>query len=82
VEGIPNQLYSQGMHPYHHWEEIMKEFARDDLKSTELSSTDIPTYFQSRYGLWLDFRSSDDRKLHSSGRRVDNASEGSRSSLA
>jgi len=26
--------------------------------------------------LWLDFRSSDDGKLHGSGRRVKNASEG------
>jgi len=76
VEGIPNQLYAQGMRPYQHWDEIVKEFAREDLKGTELSSTDISTYFQSRYGLWLDFRSSDDRKLHGSGRRVDNASEG------
>jgi len=74
VEGIPNQLYAQGMLPY--WDEIEKEFAREDLKGAELSSTDISTYFRSRYALWLDFRSSDDRKLHGSGRRVENASEG------
>ena len=73
VEGIPNQLYAQGMFQYH---EIVKEFAREDLKGAELSSTDISTYFRSRYALWLDFRSSDDRKLHGSGRRVENASDG------
>jgi len=61
---------------YHHWDEIVKEFAREDLKCAELSSTDISTYFRSRYALWLDFRSRDDRKLHGSGRRVENASEG------
>ena len=49
VEGIPNQLYAQGMLPYHHWDEIMKQFAREDLKCAELSSTDISTYFRSRY---------------------------------
>jgi len=76
VEGIPNQLYTQGMLPYHHWEEIVKEFAREDLKGAELSSTVMSTYFRSRYKLRLDFRSSDDRKLHGSGRRVENASEG------
>jgi len=75
AEEIPNQLYAQGMLPYHHWDEIVKKFAREDLKGAELSSTDI-TYFRSRYALWLDFRSSDDRKLHGSGRRVENASEG------
>ena len=76
VEGIPNQLYAQGMLPYHHWDEVVKEFAREEIKGTELSSTDVPTYFRSRYALWLDFRNSDDRKLHGSGCRVENASEG------
>ena len=69
VEGIPNQLYSQGMLPYHHWDEIV-EFALEDR-----SSIDITTYFQSRYSMWLDIRSSDDRKLHGSGRRVEKASK-------
>jgi len=41
VEGIANQLYVQGMLPYHHRDEIVKEFAREDLKGAELSSTDI-----------------------------------------
>ena len=76
VEGIPNQLYAQGMFPYQHWDEIVKGFACEDHKSTELPSTDIATYFRSRYALWLDFRSSDDQRLHGSGRRVENASEG------
>ena len=76
VEGIPNQLHAQGMLPYHHWDEIVKKFALEDLKGAELSSTNISTYFRSRYALWLDFRSSDDRKLHGSGRRMENASEG------
>ena len=76
MEGIPNQLYAQGMLPYQHWDEIVKEFAREDLKSAVLPSTDISTFFRSGYALWLDFRSCGDRKLHGSGRRVENASEG------
>ena len=32
LEGIPNQFYAQGMPPYHHWQEIVKEFACEDLK--------------------------------------------------
>ena len=35
---------------------------------------DRSTYYGNRYGLWLEFRSSDDQKLHGSGRRVENAS--------
>jgi len=45
VEGVPNQLYTQGTHPHHHWEEIVKEFGRED---TYRSSTNMfTTYFQS-----------------------------------
>jgi len=54
----------------------MKEFARNDLKGAELLSTDISTYFRSRYALWLDFMSSDYRKQHGPRSRVENASEG------
>ena len=70
VEGIPNQLYAQGMHPYQQWDEIVKGFACKD------SSTDMSTYFRNWYALWPDFRSSDDQKLHGSGRRLENTSEG------
>jgi len=72
VDGIRNQLYAQGMLPYQHWDKIVKELAREDLKGAELPSTDISTYFRSRYAMWLDFRSSDDHKLHGSGRRLGN----------
>jgi len=63
------------MLPYHHWDKIVKAFACEGLKDAELPSTDISTYFQSWYALWLNFTSSADRKLHGSGRRVENASE-------
>jgi len=39
-------------------------------------ATNMSTYFATRYALWLDFRSCDSRKLHASGSRVENASEG------
>jgi len=58
------------MLPYQQRDEIVKGFACKD------SSTDMSTYYQNRYGLWLDFRSSDDQKLHGLGRRVENAAEG------
>ena len=58
------------MLPYHHWYEIVKEFAREEHKSTELPSTELSTYIRNRYALWLDFMSNDDRKLHGSGLQV------------
>ena len=70
VEGITSQLYAQGMLPYKHWYKTVKGFSCKD------SSTGMSTFYQNRYGLWLDLRSSDDQKFHGSGHRVENASEG------
>ena len=36
----------------------------------------IIDYDQKQFGLWLDFRSTDDNTLHGTGRRIENASEG------
>ena len=33
-------------------------------------------YYTDKYGLWLDFRSTDDNMLHGTSRRIENASEG------
>jgi hypothetical protein len=70
VEGKPNQLYASGLLPYHHYEEIYKFFGNDTSYCTHSN------YFKSYYGLWLDFRTSDDNTVHGSGRRIENASEG------
>jgi len=45
VEGLPNQLYAQGMLPCQHWDEIVKEFAREDRSSTDM----FTTHFRSQY---------------------------------
>ena len=85
IEGVPNQLYSQGMRAYQQWDEINKYFAagskRDavvgqvanDLSLTQMT---IGQYLTDKYALWLDLRSTDDNSLHGSGRRIENASEG------
>jgi hypothetical protein len=70
VEGIPNEIYANGLLPYQHWDEIVK------FAATETSYVDHNTYFHSHYGLWLDFRTNEDSTLHGAGRRIENASEG------
>ena len=85
IEGIPNQLFSQGMRPYQQWDEINRYFAlrskRDKVtdkvaKDLYFSDTNIEQYLTTRYALWLDLRSADDNTLHGSDRRIENASEG------
>ena len=86
IEGVPNQLYSQGMRTNQHWDEVKKLFAASlsckrhpevsmvakDLALAEVTHANLLTR---NYGLWLDFRSTDDDQPHGSGRRVENASE-------
>ena len=36
----------------------------------------LPEYLTTKFSLWLDMRSSDDDRLHGTGRRIENASEG------
>ena len=85
IEGVPNQLYSQGMKAYQQWDEINKFFALTSkrnketdavLKHINFSNLTLEKYLTDNYALWLDLRSTDDNSLHGSGRRIENASEG------
>ena len=85
IEGVPNQLYSQGMKSYQQWDEINKFFALTSKRDKEinklakqlyLTNTTLEKYLTTNYALWLDLRTTDDNSLHGSGRRIENASEG------
>ena len=85
IEGIPNQLFSQGMQAYQQWDEINRYFAltskRDKetdkvVKDLYFSDTNTEQYLTNCYALWLDLHSTDNNILHRSDRRIENASEG------
>ena len=85
IEGVSNQLYSQGMKAYQQWDEINKFFALNSKQNKEtnmivkdlyFTDTTLEKYLTNNYALWLDLRSTDDNSLHRSGRRIENASEG------
>ena len=85
VEGVPNELYAQNMQYYHQYNEILKHFAEGRLKEAgaiqkdlQLHNVDIASYYTDKYALWLDFRTIDDNRLHGSGRKLENTSEGIR----
>ena len=42
----------------------------------QLYDLSLGEYLTDRYALWLDFRTIDENKLHGTGRRIENASEG------
>ena len=85
VEGVPNELYAQNMEYGHQYDEIVKHFAEGRLKEAgaiqkdlQLHNVNIASYYTDKYALWLDFRTIDDNRLHGSGRRLENTSEGIR----
>ena len=69
----------------HQYDEIVLHFAEGRLKEAgaiqkdlQLHNVNIASYYTDKYALWLDFRTIDDNRLHSSGRRLENTSEGIR----
>ena len=72
----------------HQYDEIMKHFGEGRLKEAgaiqkdlQLHNVNIASYYTDKYALWLDFQTIDDNKVHSSGRRLENTSEGVRSQI-
>ena len=85
VEGVPNELYAQNMVYRHQYNEIVKHFAEGQLKEAgaiqkdlQLHNINIASYYTDKYALWLEFRTIDNNRLHSSGRQLENTSEGIR----
>ena len=83
MEGVPNELYAQNMEYRHQCDEIIKHFSEGRLKEAgaiqkdlQLHNVNIASYHTNKYALWLDFRTRDDNRLHGSGRRFENTSEG------
>ena len=83
VVGVPNELYAQNMEYRHEWDEITKHFGEGRLKDAgaiqkalQLHNINIASYYTDNYALWLGFRMIDDNRLHGSGRRLENTSEG------
>ena len=85
IEGKPNQLYSNGLQPYQHFNEIRKFFGggRNKHPTTDLVCKDLhlhdirlDEYLTRKYALWLDLRTTEDNQLHGSGRAIENVSDG------
>ena len=83
--GVPNELYARNMEYRHQYDEIVKHFAEGRLKEAgaiqkdlQLDNVNTALYYTDKYALWLDFRTIDDNRLHGSGRRLENTSEGIR----
>ena len=82
LDGIPNQLFASGMKPHQQFGEIKKIFADGKhrakahvAKELELADMKLEDYLTTKYGLWLDMRTTDDDSLHGSGRKLEGSSQ-------
>ena len=75
IEGIPNQLYSQGMRAYQLWGEARKHFAAGTKRHPEvaavakdlaLADVSLGQFLTSKHALWLDLSTTDDDQLSQS----------------
>ena len=80
IEGVPNQLHSQGMRAYQIWDEPIKFFAPGSkrhpdvamaAKDLALADVSLGKFLTSKYSLWFDLRTTDDDRLHDNSRRID-----------
>ena len=69
------------MQSFEQYDEARKYFTEgrlaDEVQAQlQLYDVSLGEYLVNKYALWLDFRSIDENKLHRTGRRIENASEG------
>ena len=78
IEGIANKLYPEGMRLLDQWEEIKKHFMTEDVKKSQDCYMDIEKFYgdKNHYGLWLDLRTTEDNRLHGSGKTLENTKDG------
>ena len=65
INGLPHQLYAGGVKARDIYPELKKYFYKGN---SELNNEE---FFSTKFGLWVDTRSSIDNTLHGNGRAVD-----------
>ena len=85
IEGIPNQLFSNGIlrtDIYDECERFLSGMYKEErsidntVKKLSLSWVDPIEFFDKKYSVWLDFKSTQDNFLNGSGRKIVSVSEG------
>ena len=78
IEGISNKLFPTSMRMLDQWEEIKKHFMSEKVKETHDCYMNMEKYYgdDNHYALWLDLRTTEDNKLHGSGKALQNTKDG------
>ena len=65
MNDVPNKVYSQGLEEQDLWEQVSRHFGTDSSEVSNMVATAF--YTGDKFGLFIDLRSTVDRKFHGSG---------------
>ena len=74
INGAPNMLYNKGIESRDIWSEVSLFFMKENYKPQHLNLQKF--YTDDKFGLLIDLRSMESQKLHGSGTRIVNSTDG------
>ena len=74
IKGSPNMLYNNGIERRDIWSEVSRFFMKENYKPQH---TNLQTFYaKNKFGLLIDLRSMESQKMHGSGTRIVNSTDG------
>ena len=74
INGSPNMLYNNGIESRDIWSEVSRFFMKEDYKPQHMNLQKF--YAKNKFGLLIDLRSMESQKMHGSGTRIVNSTDG------
>ena len=79
VNGSPNMLYNNGIESRDIWSEVSRFFMKEEHKPQHMTLQKF--YAKNKFGLLIDLRSMESQKMHGSGTRIVNSTDGVQSEI-
>ena len=74
INGSPNMLYNEGIESQDIWSEVSRFFMKEKYKPQHMTLEKF--YTKNKFGLLIDLRSMASQKMHGSGTRIVNSTDG------
>ena len=74
INGSPNMLYNNGIETRDIWSEVSRFFMKEEHKPQHMTLQKF--YTKNKFGLLIDLRSMESQKMHGSGTRIVNSTDG------
>ena len=74
INGSPNMLYNNGIETRDIWREVSRFFMKEEHKPQHMTMQKF--YAKKKFGLLIDLRSMESQKMHGSGTRIVNSTDG------